>query len=279
MRGISTFQRGTALAGLLLLLAVAPAQQPARAADSVLRIGGAGASLALMAHLGGVFRAEHPEIAIEVLPNLGSGGAIRALADGAIDLAVAARPLKQEEAALGLEVLPLLRTPFVIVSSIRNQTSVAAERLPGLFGDPAARWTDGTAVHIILRPASGSDSLLLAHSFAGMAEALEQARKRPEVPVAQTDQENLRLAGRIIGSLTSATLVQVVSEYAAVTVLAIDGIAPTLSNLETGRYPYAKELILVRRAGDNPAVDRFIAFLASPTGSRIVRESGGLPLL
>ncbi len=267
------------MAVLLVLLAISVAPLPARAADSLLRIAGTGASLALMVHLGGAFRAENPQTAIEVLPSMGSGGAIRALADGAIDLAVSARPLKATEAALGLEARSLLRTPFMIVSSIRNPMPVAADRLADLYGDPAARWADGTPVHIILRPASESDTALLADSFAGMTEALERARLRPEVPVAQSDQDNLRLAAEITGSLTSATLVQVVREYATVTVLPIDGIVPTLANLESGRYPYAKEMILVRRAGDNPSLDRFIAFLASPTASRIIRESGAIPLL
>ncbi|MEQ9608915.1 MAG: substrate-binding domain-containing protein [Kiloniellaceae bacterium] len=267
------------MAALLVLLAIAAAPLPARAADSLLRIAGTGASLALMVHLGGAFRAENPQTAIEVLPSLGSGGAIRALADGAIDLAVSARPLKATEAALGLEARSLLRTPFVIVSSIRDPMPVTAGRLAELYGDPAARWADGTPVHIILRPISESDSTLLASSFAGMTEALERARLRPEVPVAQSDQDNLRLAAEITGSLTTATLVQVVREYATVTVLPIDGIAPTLADLESGRYPYAKEMILVRRTGDNPALEHFIAFLASPTGSRIIRESGALPLL
>ncbi|GAB4374157.1 MAG: substrate-binding domain-containing protein [Kiloniellaceae bacterium] len=278
MPQFSTFRRGVPLA-VLLLLAMATAPLPGRAADSVLRIGGTGAALSLMAHLGGVFRREHPDVAVEVLPSLGSGGGIRALAEGVLDLAVSARPLKAQEAAEGLQALPLWRTPFVIVSSLRNPTPIAADRLAGLFGDPAARWPDGTPVHIILRPTSESDSALLARSFAGMEEALARARLRPEVPVAQTDQENLRLAGEIGGSLTAATLVQVISEYAAVTVLPIDGIAPTLDNLESGRYPHAKEMILVRRAGDHPALDRFVAFLASPAGSRIIRESGAVPLL
>lgn len=277
MHVYSTFRRGAALAGLLLVIAVAPL--PGQAAEPVLRIGGTGAALSLMAHLGGVFRREHPDVAVEVLPSLGSGGGIRALAERVLDLAIAARPLKAQETARGLQALPLLRTPFVIVSSIRNPAPLDADGLAGLYGDPTARWPDGTPVNIVLRPASASDSAILARSFAGMEEALARARRRPEVPVAQTDQDNLRLAAEITGSLTAATLLQVVSEYATVTVLPIDGVAPTLGGLESGRYPYAKEMILVRRAGDNPALDRFIAFLASPAGSRIIRESGAVPLL
>jgi len=252
---------------------------PARAEQGTLRIGGTGAALALMSHLGAGFSAQDAGLSVEVLPSLGSSGSIRALAGGAIDIAVSARALKPEEAAQGLEAIPLLQTPFVLVSSHTVAQAIASDRLAGLYSDPAPRWADGTPLRIILRPESDSDSAMLESSFPGMKGALAQARGRVEVPVAETDQDNIRLAGEIAGSLTAATLVQVVSEFASVTVLPVDGIAPTVESMQAGRYPYSKQLILVRRAGAGAAVDRFVEFLASPTGARLIREAGSLPLL
>ncbi|MGD1878804.1 MAG: PstS family phosphate ABC transporter substrate-binding protein [Kiloniellaceae bacterium] len=264
---------------LIALLAGGLASQPGRAAEQTLRIGGTGAAIALMTHLAATFARQQPEIAVEVLPSLGSSGGIRALIDGAVDIAVSARPLRPAEAAQNLEATPLLRTPFAIVSSRRKPPSLASGDLAALFADPAATWPDGMPVYVILRPESDSDSAVLQQYFAGMTAALAAARQRPEVPVAKTDQDNIRLAGAIAGSLTAATLTQIVSEFAAVSTIPLDGVAPTVENMQNGRYPFYKELIIVRRSDGSAAMTRFIAFLTSERGRRILEESGSLPLL
>ena len=56
-------------------------------------------------------------IKIEVISGLGSRGAIRAVADGAIDIAISARQLTPEELPLGLTVVPIARTALVFVTS------------------------------------------------------------------------------------------------------------------------------------------------------------------
>ena len=256
----------------------------AQAAETRLRIGGTGAALGVMSRLAAAFAEQEPGVAVEVLPSLGSSGGIRALGEGAIDIAVSARPLKPEEAAAGLRSAPLSRTPFVMVSSRapasgETGSGFAAGALAGFYAAPAATWPDGTPLRVILRPRSDSDSAFLERHFPGMAEALAAARSRPGVPVAQTDQENFVLAGDIEGSLTTATLTQVVTENPQLTPIPIDGVAPTLENLENGGYPYFKDMIIAHRADSRPAALGFLAFIASPQGRRILRDAGNLPLL
>jgi phosphate transport system substrate-binding protein len=255
------------------------AGQPALASATNLRIGGTGAGLGLMSSLAEAFAAEDEALSIEVEPSLGSSGGIRALTDGAIDIAVSARPLKPKEAEAPLVATPLSRTPIVIASSHRQAEAIAAGDLASLYANPVARWADGTPLRIILRPASDSDSAFLEGSFDGMAAALAEARKRSEVPVATTDQENLALAIDIEGSLTIASLTQIVSEEAPLVVIPLNGVAPTLANLEAGRYPFYKELVIVVRQDRGAAVDRFISFIASERGRQILRDTGNLPLL
>jgi len=256
-----------------------PLPSPLQAAEAKLRIGGTGAAVATMTHLAGVFNASQDAVTVEVLPSLGSSGGIRALAEGAIDIAVSARPLKPAEAEKSLAALPLLRTPFVFVSSRREAQEIAAGQLAQYYGDPQPRWADGSLLRVILRPESDSDRAFLRDRFPGMAAALTKAQARPEVPVATTDQDNLRMAGEAAGTLTTATLLQVTSEFADLVVLPLDGIAPTVANMQDGSYPYYKEFYAVRRTASEPAVERFLQFLSSDAGRRILVESGSQPLL
>src|SRR3972149_9421811 len=87
---------GLCLAGWLLAATAVQAQQ--------LRRGGTGSALGLLQQVGAEFT-NAAEIKIDIVPSLGSTGAIRALADGKLDLAVSARPLKSAEAAAGLAQL------------------------------------------------------------------------------------------------------------------------------------------------------------------------------
>jgi phosphate transport system substrate-binding protein len=59
--------------------------------------------------------------------------------------------------------------------------------------------------------------------------------------------------------------------------LTIDGVVPTLENFESGKYPYGKNLYLVVSSRATPALDRFVAFLRSPEGHRVLRANGSLP--
>ena len=58
--------------------------------------------------------------------------------------------------------------------------------------------------------------------------------------------------------------------------IAIDGVEPTLENFERGAYPYRKYFRFVFAHGTKPAVERFIAFLRSAEGERLLREAGNL---
>ncbi len=111
-----------------------------------------------------------------------------------------------------------------------------------------------------------------------MPAAMEKARQRAEIPVAATDQDNARLAEGVAGSLTAMTLVQLQTENLRLRFLTIDGVAPTLENFESGKYPYGKDLHLVVSSRTTPALDRFVAFLHSPRGIAILRASGSLPV-
>jgi len=248
---------------------------PVRA--EALRMGGTGSGLELLRKLGEAYIADRPDVTVEIVPSLGTSGGLTALAEGAIDLAVAARPLKAEEVEKGLQELASTRTPFVLVTSRQDPEPLRAADVTAAFGNPQPTWSDGEPLRIVLRPESESDSRLLLEFFPGMAEALQKARSRPEIPVAATDQDSANTAEELKGSLAAATLVQIVSERRELRPIAIDGVEPTLESFEAGRYPYGKTLRFVVSQTPSAAAQGFIGFLTSEGAASIMRESGALP--
>ena len=146
-------------------LATAPS-----AAQDTLRIGGTGTAIGMLQQVGAVFSAA-TGVTVEVVPNLGSTGAVGALRDGWLDIAIPARPLKPDEAAAGLRQVEVLRTAYVIATSHSNPNGLKSADLARIFAAEKPTWADGTPIRIILRPRSDTDTALLAELFPGMGAA------------------------------------------------------------------------------------------------------------
>ena len=80
------------------------------AAAQTLRLGGTGGGMGMAQRIADAYAASGPRI--EIIPGLGSSGAINAVADGVIELAISSRPLKPKEAERGLTAVLFARTPI-----------------------------------------------------------------------------------------------------------------------------------------------------------------------
>jgi phosphate transport system substrate-binding protein len=107
-----------------------------------------------------------------------------------------------------------------------------------------------------------------------MDAALEAARRRADVPLAATDQDNADLAERVPGSLISATLVQINLEGRKLNLIPVDGVTPSIEAFEAGTYRYGKKFHLAAAARPSAAVRNFLAFIGSPQGREILRWAG-----
>ena len=240
-----------------------------------LRIGGTGAVSAMLPILFAAMP-PHENLNVEVVPSLGTSGGLRALAEGVLDIAVAARPLKPEEQARGITQAAALRTPFVLATSYLGPDGFKSTEIADIYKSTNATWPNGSLIRIILRPRSESDTALLGAMFPGMAAAIETARKRPDIPIAATDQDNLTLAERLAGSLAGSSLTPLLTEERNLRLVPIDGVTPSVKALESGAYPFGKVLYFVVPATKKKGTERFIAFINSSRGQQILRATGNL---
>jgi len=240
-----------------------------------LRAGGVGAATKLLPML---FAGLDPneDIKLEVIPSLGSNGGLRALSENAIDIVVAGRPPNADELQQGLRVVVAVRTPYTLVTSRPTAQGLNSTEIADIFKAPRAMWVDGSPIRIILRPKSDSDTPVLIRIFPGMAAALEAARARHDIPVAATDQDNADAAERLKDSLAGSTLTQITTERRNLRLISIDGVVPSIDALESGAYPFSKTLYFILPAKATPAAERFVAFIQSPTGQALLRETGNI---
>lgn len=258
--------------GAALLVVVTAAR-----ADDI-RIGGTGAAAALSETLGAAYERTQPQDRVEVVRGLGSGGGVAAAADGVLQIVVTSRDLKPEERARGLSAAPFLETPFVFASSHPRPQSLAREDVAAIYDGRKRAWPDGREIKPILRPRSDSVTPWLAAHLPGVGPAMEELRKRQEVPVPATDHDTVQMAEAVPGSFAPATLLQLLAERPRLLPVAFDGVQPSLAALEDGRWRDTFRMWIVTPTQPGAAARRFLVWLETPEAVAILRDNGARPV-
>jgi len=267
--------RGAAAAVATAALLAVPASGQA---ETVMSVSGTGISLGIAHALGKQLRAAHPDIRVEVLPSMGSGGGLKALRDGVIDVSFSARKLKPEEAGWGHREAGCMRTPLLFATTRPDPGGLNRDELPALYRDPAPNWPDGSPLKAILRSRSGSELPYLAAQVPGLGDAFAAAFARPETAIGTTDQVNAGLVASIKGSVGIMSLMQVRSEGLHVNPLAIDGVAPSPATVADGSYPFSLRVCQILPKAPKPAALKFAAQLQSPAGRALIVDMGATPV-
>lgn len=270
--------RSLASAFLSATLALICCCGTARAATTV-RVGGNGSGLPTMKLLAHLYQKAHPDVAITVLPNLGSSGGIQALRKGALDIAISTRALKADEQSAGLLAVEYARTPFVFATHPKVAKSGLTEyELIGLLHQDSPQWPDGTRVRLIMRPENDSDTSLIRQISPEVERGLKRAYARPGMVQAVTDQDCLDAIVKMPGALGGAALSEIITERRTARPLTYNGVAPTLKNLANGTYPLVKRYYLVTGQKTSPAVDDFATFVRSSKARELLKKAGNLPV-
>jgi len=259
------------LAGATLLLAVAGAG----AGAETITVGGTGAALGPMRALAAQFAKLPPGHSVVVGPDLGSSGGLKALAAGAIDMAVIARPLTPQESAQGLVAVEYGKNPFVIATSMKGAgTFRTFNELADIYAGRRTTWEGGEPVRLVLRHRTDTDTALLESFSPELKLAMHVALARPGMIVASTAQEAAEKIEKTPGAIGASSLALIRTEKRQVRLLPINGVAPSARAVADGSYPFFKVMYLARKGAGTPAVALFFDFVASPRGRQILSDAG-----
>lgn len=271
------------LASGLLVCALAPVaaagQTAGPSSPAPLIFAGSGTNLPIVRVLAEAFRKSHPEIGIEVPASIGSSGGVRAAADGAVALGLISRPLTAKEKELGLTVLDYARTPMIIAvhPSVAEENLTYAELLD-IYRGKKNRWRDGREVIVLTREPGDSSIEVLVEGVPGFKEAYEESRQAGRWTTLLQDLVMNETLARTPAAIGLSDLGAITIERHAIKSLQVNGVAPTLANLQSGRYPLHKTQAFVFREDRLPAEARlFIDFVRSGEGETILQANGYLP--
>lgn len=244
-------------------------------AEETIKIGGTGSGLGVMKILGKAFEKKHPGTIVEVLPSLGSAGGIKGVTRGLLDIGISARPFKGDETSVGFSAMKYAETPLVIVT--RKDTMVSdlkTEDLVKIYDGRLLAWADGKRIRPVLRPEEEFDTQILKEWTPEIKKALETASSRKGMLIAITAQDTTNTIEKTPGAFGFSTLAQVIAEKLTLKILSLNGIYPTAGTLSDGSYKLKKSLYFVTRSETSAKVEKFLVFVRSPAGTKILKECG-----
>ncbi len=274
---INTYSLPSTKIFALTIILVANILSPALVFADSIKLSGTGASLASMKLVAAEFQKTSQDIEVEVVePGMGSGGSIKALSSGFLDLAISARPLKKEEEASGLTIQAFARTPFIFVAAKNNSAAIgfSTNELVDIYSGKSLFWPDGNRIRLVMRPSTDTDTIALKNISPEMSKAVVVALSVDGIEFPDTDQVSADAVARTYGGLGTSTLGLIIAENRPLKPLAVNGVMPSIDTMLSGAYPYVRPIYYVLGPNPSESTRRFVEFLTSDTAKQILAEVG-----
>jgi phosphate transport system substrate-binding protein len=236
---------------------------------------GTGACESIVAELAEAFNRATPGDSVAIPPSTGSGGGIDAVRKGEAALARVARPLKDAEVKEGLVQILFARdvVAFVVGRQVKIK-NLSASQLAAIFSGKFTDWKEvgGPAgpIRVVAREAGDSSLTVIQKHL----EAFRNLAFSPQAKVLLYDRITVETLDRHRNSIGFATLSMMQWSNGGITPVSLDGVTPTRENVLAGRYPIEEPYSFVYRKELTPAAGRFVAFVFSPAGRRIIENRG-----
>ena len=223
-------------------------------------VAGSGATLALASAIADTFETRHPATRVTVAASIGTGGAVAALLDGAIDIGLASRELSEAERGSGLHRVPLGRIALgIVVGRDRIERGLTTPEVAALLGGHRRTWDDGTPVVVVMRERGDGGNRLLRAYAPELGQALDEALDSRRWPTAYTDQEMVETLLEVPGAVGLLDIGTLRLRKLPLKALALDGVRP----VDREAYPLLKPVSLLVRSDADPAVKEFVVTATS----------------
>lgn len=262
------WQLGVGMVGAMLLsmgCAQTSVNEDTPGDEAQIRIGGSAETLEALETLTEAYTASGAAVTFDFLPPSQSSSGIQGIKDDVLDIgAVSIDP--QSEDFDGLQYHLLTQTPLVIIvhETVTGVEELTTQQLQDIYRGDLTNWQalggpDAEIVLLDFAEDENEKALLRQHYLGTDLQVSDQAVVFPE------DDELFETALITPYSIAAIPLEDDVEE-ANVQILSLDGVAPTVENIQSGGYPMLLTLGIVVPETLDPEIQAFVDFMLGPEG-------------
>ncbi|MGH7775110.1 MAG: phosphate ABC transporter substrate-binding protein [Candidatus Binatia bacterium] len=236
--------------------------------------------LPLARALAKAYQQKNPDPQIELGKGLGTGARLRALTERKIHIALASHGVKAEDIQKGnLKVLDVAKGAIIFaVNTSAPLTKITDSQVCDVFSGKIRNWESlaglNTPIAVLTRPPTEVDPEVIRAKI-GCFKELKEVETARVMARGGDMAKGLAETPYSIG-MTSMTVVE--QSAGKVKALALNGVAPSPENVRNGSYFLTRDFLFVIKADTTPAVKKFVDFVLSPEGDRVILDNGAVPL-
>lgn len=261
------------LLALLLIACGMPTQSPQTSSvpPGTYRGVGTGAGLESLTALAARFQQRHAGVTIK-LEDLGADTSVALVASGDADFGFLSRDLKPEEKTR-LQAVPYAGTGTgLAVNPLNAIGALTTEQVRKIYMGEYTDWSQVGGQPGEIRPLIRESSSSTRASFEAYFFGGKPTYGRNVIEVVESG-PTYQAVRDFKGAIAMITIQKTTSEDATLRLLALDGIAATTRNVNSGLYPVRRPIILTLHpdpARAKPAVAAFFEFIKSAEGQEIL---------
>lgn len=202
-----------------------------------------------------------------------------------VDMFFGARPSKSQmesakEAGVELDITPIGKEAFVFFTEEDNPVeNLTSQQLKAIYHGDITNWSElgGKNQEILAfqRPRNSGSQTMMEYFMGDVS--LKEPETYEKVDAMMSVIKEVAQYANEKGAIgySFRYFLEELGQEKGVKMLSVDGVYPTLENIENGSYPLTTNVCLITRKNDsNPNVQMMIDFILSDDGQEIIRETG-----
>lgn len=260
---------------LLLGLAVLPAWS-----EEEIVLDGSSGMLSLVKVLATAYQQKSSSPQVAIGKGLGTGARLQALAENKIQIALASHGIQPEDVQKGnLKVIEVAKGAIVFaVNASVSVTNITEAQVCDIYSGKVQNWQSlggpDSAIVVLTRPPTEVDPEVIRAKI-GCFKELKEVETAKVMARGPDMAKGLVDTPHAIG-MTSMTVVE--QSGGKVKALTVNSIAPTAENVKSGRYFLTRDFLFVTKGEPTLPIKKFLDFVLSPEGDRVILANGAVPL-
>jgi phosphate transport system substrate-binding protein len=259
----------------------APSVPAANKDETRLRVSGSGTCLPLLRLLA----AEEPDKSLRMvfLPGLHTKGGVKGVAQGSLDIGALSRTLNPDEQSADLRVTWLASDGLVV--AVNNSVarlgikSITKQQVRDVYAGKVTDWkqlgaSESLAIVVLDRHEDESAKIIIRKYVLGATSAFKVTPNSVNLYYESDMVDALQTTSGAIGYFS---LGYAVSQNVNVALLPLDGVEPSVANIESGKYTVVRPLGVVTRTTAPTPVRRFIEWITSDEARAVMVSKGYAP--